>query len=77
MLADKSAAPLPLSWQPPPVTKCGECPFMYRDINWLGCCGSGGTIDRKSYAHNKDGVTPTCPMYQQQKASLDADKELK
>ena len=24
----------------------------------------------------EDGITPTCPMYQQQKASLDADKEV-
>jgi len=62
MLADKSAAPLPhLSWQPPPVTKCGDCSFKENSwAHWYFC----------------ENLL-TCPMYQQQKASLDADKEVK
>jgi hypothetical protein len=62
-----------LSWQPPPVTKCGECPrvcksnqaFHFDDLYCTAAVAefkSGFDVYRK----NKDGITPTCPMWQQQ-----------
>ena len=54
-----------LSWQPPPVTKCGECP-KYDD----GQCWENERalpVERYTlYIENSDGITSTCPMYQQQ-----------
>lgn len=73
MLADKSAAPLPRSWQPPPITKCWNCPIS-RDFFCYG--GVAPSKAQDTFEQNKDGITPTCPMWQQQKASLDADKEV-
>ena len=56
-----------LSWKPPAVTKCDECPCM-------GVSGSGGYCEAAStdndafiaYTENKNGITKTCPMWQQQ-----------
>jgi hypothetical protein len=64
-----------LSWQPPmpaPVTKCNEC--EYGEHDWQTCAldpasrlypynADGATT---IYLQNKDGITPSCPMYQQQ-----------
>jgi hypothetical protein len=59
-----------LSWQPPmpaPVNNCRECPK--RDIgvgNTRVCTAATPAIKVKTYEQNTDGITPTCPMYQQQ-----------
>jgi hypothetical protein len=55
-----------LSWQPPPVTKCGECPNKRRDINWNDFCGEGDKVNWYAYSENKDGITQSCPMWRQQ-----------
>jgi hypothetical protein len=34
-------------------------------------------VSLRRFQQNKDGITPTCPMWQQQKASLDANKKVK
>jgi len=77
-----------LSWQPPmpaPVTRCGKCPHIYSEegaafvmrlvCNLAPC--TPANAGRELYEQNKDGITESCPMYQQQKASLDANKEVK
>jgi hypothetical protein len=56
-----------LSWQPPTVTKCGECPKAdrFEDDRWC----TATVINENQweiYEQNKDGITPTCPMWQQQ-----------
>jgi hypothetical protein len=51
------------SWQPPPVTKCGECPFL--STNGIQCTKVPHSYNR-IFAQNKDSITPTCPMWQQQ-----------
>ena len=54
-----------LSWQPPPVTKCGECPNKRYDMHGTFCFED--TSDNlEAYKQNKDGITPTCPMWQEQ-----------
>lgn len=71
MLADKSAASLPRSWQPPmppPVTKCGECK-THGDEELGVCFHSSNQSDlemRVVYLQNERGLTITCPMWQQQ-----------
>ena len=57
-----------LSWQPPPVTKCGECPVashIYRqcEYDWnVRFIAQSST----NYSQNKDGITESCPAWQQQ-----------
>ena len=65
-----------LSWQPPPVTKCGECPRRIYMGDHRSKCGCLAHEKAKiAWLENKDGITESCPMWQQQKASLDANKE--
>jgi hypothetical protein len=67
-----------LSWQPPPVTKCGECPLAqeakaYRaGEKYCPLAVEQFKSGFDVYNKNKDGITPMCPMWQQQKASFDA-----
>lgn len=53
-----------LSWQPPPVTNCWECP----KYDGLGLCGATSPYQRMliRFKENKDGITESCPMWQKQ-----------
>jgi hypothetical protein len=62
----KTTEALQLSWQPPPVTKCGECPKYAPMLKMFSCPLAHRSIDASIYLQNKDGITPTCPMWQQQ-----------
>ena len=55
-----------LSWQPPPVTKCGECPNKRVSIRYEMAYCDVASDAYEVVKKNKDGITPTCPMYQQQ-----------
>ena len=63
-----------LSWQPPPVTKCGECRYCSNDgsifycqlIDNLSVDGLSADLADETYEQNAIGITPTCPMWQQQ-----------
>lgn len=50
-----------LFWQPPPVTKCGECPESC--YGHYGDCAIGTFA---MYQQNKNGITETCPKWQEQ-----------
>ena len=59
-----------LSWQPPPVTKCGECKYVYVysdmiGVNQYSTCTKADN-SHELYQQNKDGITESCPMWQQQ-----------
>jgi hypothetical protein len=70
----KGTAVLPLSWQPPmpaPVTRCGECEYAEHD--WQTCeldpasrLTYNAAVSSVIYLQNKDGITKSCPMWQQQ-----------
>lgn len=65
--------PAQLSWQPPPVTKCSEC--CYADHHYEACYAIGRHGMRelaKLYKENKNGITKSCPMWQQQNKDDDA-----
>ena len=68
-----------LFWQPPPVTKCDGCLYTYfTPITGTIYCSKASYDARFTLiAQNKDSITESCPMWQQQKASLDANKEVK
>ena len=53
-----------LSWQPPPVTKCGECPYEDMRYGYFSC--EAAAENYKVHKQNKDGITTSCPMWQQQ-----------
>ncbi len=47
------------------VTKCEECPNKRYspEINNFVCGAHSGHADRIIYKRNRDGITPSCPMY--------------
>jgi hypothetical protein len=59
-----------LSWQPPPVTRCGNCPLAeihdYEAWCSIAVYETGKFREWDVYEENKDGITPTCPAWQQQ-----------
>lgn len=64
----------PLSWQPlmpAPVTSCLVCPYFNEANEYFreGCGEAEGDDDRinnQIYHQNKNGITESCPMWQQQ-----------
>lgn len=67
LLSTDAPKQTPLSWQPPmpaPVTKCGECPYSSSDFDV--CYKVSLKSAPQIYEENKDGITSTCPMWQQQ-----------
>lgn len=63
-----------LSWQLPPVTKCGECKFHGKEheisfcieIDKLSKDGFTAELAESVYNKNKNGITESCPMWQEQ-----------
>ena len=57
-----------LSWQPPPVTTCGECRYVFLGGVTGNYCDAPFVFQhpRYVYGRNKDGITESCPMWQQQ-----------
>ena len=50
------------------VTRCYECPFFQIEgRNTVNHCLNSSTMDSPTYLYdqNKDGITPSCPMFAQ------------
>jgi hypothetical protein len=69
-----------LSWQPPlppPVTSCKNCPENEGSA-WGFCMATDAPLEDKNmaiFAQNKNGLTATCPMWQQQNKIVDCQCE--
>ena len=58
-----------LSWQPLPVTKCGECKYLLESkVGYQ--CDITPQHQFFIYGQNKDGITESCPMWQQQNKEM-------
>ena len=57
-----------LFWQPPAVTKCGDCFLASTFYQQCGHQWSARFAAQSNtvYLQNKNGITPTCPMWIEQ-----------
>ena len=53
-----------LSWQPPAVTKCEDCPYASVRYGTPSCEAAADMY--KVRKQNKNGITKTCPMWIEQ-----------